>query len=375
MRGEDLLREYVGCLLQASHSLVKDRLPGGLADQMHPGDFDPRQLAKGIEHELEHTGDPDLAREIAMDHLAEDPLYYDHLEQLEAFDHQMPSDSAYRKRSVYVPREDKDEIETWLSDMGLAEGGFLNEMPLADIESVSDFADDEIDDKKRSRLQHFFSVASYRDKAIRLYRNLPIPIYIVPVATEHAFDPYDERLNISKKPKKQLEYLTKTAGITPDRAKELVSALKKGAAVFVVTQTDLRKDFLSTPWMIVHALLDNYDGLLGGLVDDVAEVIGGRQYNWGQRRKKWKSPTADDIVHWSQYLTMKSARRGKINTADDLAAEILTQAIVTKQGFRYREPEDPEMQEKLARIADIVSRARDIFVSKISGKVIEVGMN
>ena len=32
---------------------------------------------------MEHTDDPDLAREIAMDHLTEDPDYYTKLEKVE----------------------------------------------------------------------------------------------------------------------------------------------------------------------------------------------------------------------------------------------------------------------------------------------------
>ena len=41
------------------------------------------QLAKGIKVELEHTSDPATAREIALDHLAEFPDYYDRLERAE----------------------------------------------------------------------------------------------------------------------------------------------------------------------------------------------------------------------------------------------------------------------------------------------------
>lgn len=41
------------------------------------------QLAKGIKVEQEHTGDLALAREIALDHLAEFPDYYDRLEKVE----------------------------------------------------------------------------------------------------------------------------------------------------------------------------------------------------------------------------------------------------------------------------------------------------
>jgi len=41
------------------------------------------QLAKGVKVEMEHTGDRELAREIAMDHLVEFADYYDRLEVME----------------------------------------------------------------------------------------------------------------------------------------------------------------------------------------------------------------------------------------------------------------------------------------------------
>jgi hypothetical protein len=62
----------------------KDRIPGGLADKKKPEDFDYNQLQKGIKIELEHTSDPLIAQEIAMDHLTEDDKYYDKLEIIEA---------------------------------------------------------------------------------------------------------------------------------------------------------------------------------------------------------------------------------------------------------------------------------------------------
>lgn len=59
-------------------------LKGGRADHRDPESFDLFELARGILHEREHTDNPRIAREIAMDHLAEDPHYYSRLEQLEA---------------------------------------------------------------------------------------------------------------------------------------------------------------------------------------------------------------------------------------------------------------------------------------------------
>ena len=62
--------------------MVKDKIPGGFADKSKKK-FDPKQIAKGVKVEMEHTNDPDLAKEIARDHLTEFPNYYDALDEME----------------------------------------------------------------------------------------------------------------------------------------------------------------------------------------------------------------------------------------------------------------------------------------------------
>jgi len=62
----------------------KDQLPGGLGDEKTPEDFDPEAIKKGIKVEREHVGDDTkLATEIVLDHLTEDPQYYDKLAKME----------------------------------------------------------------------------------------------------------------------------------------------------------------------------------------------------------------------------------------------------------------------------------------------------
>jgi hypothetical protein len=61
-----------------------ERLKGGKSDGRPDSDFDPEALAKGIEHEAEHTDDPKVAAEIAKDHLLTDGMdYYDRLDEQE----------------------------------------------------------------------------------------------------------------------------------------------------------------------------------------------------------------------------------------------------------------------------------------------------
>lgn len=62
---------------------LKDLLQGGLGDLRPDEDFDSEALAEGTKVESEHTDDDDVAREIAKDHLTEDPVYYKKLRAIE----------------------------------------------------------------------------------------------------------------------------------------------------------------------------------------------------------------------------------------------------------------------------------------------------
>jgi len=76
-------QRFIGKLEGIYSEAFQDNMPGGLADDMVPEDFNQISLTKGVHVEMEHTSNPDIAIEIAMDHLKEDPLYYDKLETIE----------------------------------------------------------------------------------------------------------------------------------------------------------------------------------------------------------------------------------------------------------------------------------------------------
>jgi len=71
---------------KAGKSLKKDEMAGGLADKKTEKDFDKKKLKAGMKVEREHTKDKDVAKEIAMDHLAEDKDYYKKLKTIEKAD-------------------------------------------------------------------------------------------------------------------------------------------------------------------------------------------------------------------------------------------------------------------------------------------------
>jgi ribosomal protein S6--L-glutamate ligase len=57
----------------------KDQVLGGKGDEKSDSDFDKNELEIGSMVEFEHTKDPKIAKEIARDHLTEDPKYYSKL--------------------------------------------------------------------------------------------------------------------------------------------------------------------------------------------------------------------------------------------------------------------------------------------------------
>lgn len=78
----------------------KDQMPGGLGDDADPEDFSEEQVTKGVKVEMEHTDDPDIALEVVLDHLMENPQYYDYLAEAED---KMKADS---KREAQIEEAD-----------------------------------------------------------------------------------------------------------------------------------------------------------------------------------------------------------------------------------------------------------------------------
>lgn len=85
---------------------IQDWLPGGIGDKTLPKDVSPEQLVKGIKVEMEHTEDPAIAREIALDHLTEDAKYYDKLETIEKHGNQRVAE-AWVKKALYWASSDR----------------------------------------------------------------------------------------------------------------------------------------------------------------------------------------------------------------------------------------------------------------------------
>ena len=94
--GVTLNADTLGDAMQYKQGFTEEKLKGGLADGMSLGDIAKKhkidvekltkQFIKGVKVEMEHTKDKQKAKEIAMDHIFEDPKYYDKLSKIETIE-------------------------------------------------------------------------------------------------------------------------------------------------------------------------------------------------------------------------------------------------------------------------------------------------
>lgn len=62
---------------------ITEPIEGGVGDDKSASDFNPQQIMIGMGIEMEHTDDPKVALDIALDHLTEIPDYYTRLDKME----------------------------------------------------------------------------------------------------------------------------------------------------------------------------------------------------------------------------------------------------------------------------------------------------
>lgn len=106
-----------------------EKLKGGLADKKSLKDIAKKHIKKGgdltsmitklqkqlnmgLKIEKEHTDDPKKAKEIAMDHLAEDPMYYTKIKKMEAKEATTTASSGQYSAPLFSKMETKEATTT-----------------------------------------------------------------------------------------------------------------------------------------------------------------------------------------------------------------------------------------------------------------------
>ena len=121
----------------------EDNIPGGLAKGMTLNDIAEKhgvsvdilvaEFKKGIQTEMEHTTDREVAKEITMDHLFEDPQYYTKLSSVEEY----VDDKGVEHVAAALPQTEEEPIKEEESEETLRG---LKEMAMGDLERIADYA-------------------------------------------------------------------------------------------------------------------------------------------------------------------------------------------------------------------------------------------
>ena len=120
-----------------------DNIPGGLAKGMTLNDIAEKhgvsvdilvaEFKKGIQTEMEHTTDREMAKEITLDHLFEDPQYYTKLSSVEEY----VDDKGVEHVAAALPQTEEEPIKEEESEETLRG---LKEMAMGDLERIADYA-------------------------------------------------------------------------------------------------------------------------------------------------------------------------------------------------------------------------------------------
>ena len=82
-----------------------EHIPGGRAEGKQPEDYPADQISQGINVELEHTEDKNIAQEISLDHLEEFDDYYTGLAEMET-----KLKKEHKKKASVVDVNDPDKL-------------------------------------------------------------------------------------------------------------------------------------------------------------------------------------------------------------------------------------------------------------------------
>lgn len=238
----------------------------------------------------------------------------------------------------------------------------LNEMPYVGRSQMVDVPNtngslrtDDNAQVSKKQLQRYFDAPAFDQKATRLFNKLSVPIFIVP-AFEHRGWNEDRNKELATIPASIVRQMS--TGLS-ERLQDLV---KNGGSVWIVAADKLRSGVIPSPWMCVHALIDdprngNRFSTRSENSDESLREACDRLSDMGKLRLAIAG------------LTMKSARDGVLREPNDVYAELYTQAILDSRGFTHRTSDDPDVSEFYRISENELKNARHVFETRISGRV------
>jgi len=194
-------------------------------------------------------------------------------------------------------------------------------------------------EKNRKAVAKFSSTPAFKAKAKAAFRTWPQPVYMVPatvVARQNSMIPIssdrshvyeaEEGLDILKSFKLDYEF---------DKLKD---ALAQGGTVFINGSAEMGKDLWPTPWMMIHAVFDaaNPPRDAGTMINQVYSAIELAAAGMAQqdivRRMTMGSARG---LPWGKNKRPREFQANILDADSDLAAELITQALITTSGVEF----------------------------------------
>ena len=159
---------------------------------------------------------------------------------------------------------------------------------------------------------------------------------------------------------------------------EIPENISADDVIILYTSTILEKNFIATPWMIVHSIFDNYNlGVFSKTyVDKIYPLL---RYNQNTPHPGTEILKQENFTNfyksWINALTMKSARTRLVSYTDAFP-EIMCQELLTRNGFTINDSgAEQEYIDALYSLKPVIKQCANEFNSNIRGKLIITAVN
>lgn len=220
-------------------------------------------------------------------------------------------------------------------------------------------------------VEKFHTSPLYLKKANAAFKHFPFEIWVQPINSE-IYERFDELFGVNAEDQRYnilsvdevIEYNREYK--LPLNVEKIRSIVDSGGCVIFSLTGELEPNFLSTPWMIIHAMFDSSDFTeLGGISSFEIETYMEDELG------------LDRLTDILPYMTMGSATSNKMVSEREIIHELCVQEVITTGGVQFKESGDSELDEKLEMLKQKIKsyNLREIISNQIRGKVVVVSVH
>jgi len=259
----------------------------------------------------------------------------------------------------------------YAGDLGVGRDSYRDEDP----DAPRSFTAGGSHEPNRKGAEKFARSARFKKLAEKHLANIPGSVWIAPLIG------VGSNADVNDDPSGYTQNRVRLTPLVPDGI-ELLERLGFEAparaggddTVILYSSMTTEKDFMATPWMIFHSMLDSGDSV--DRISPLYQELSGMLIWPRAAPPEIRAITGENEYKWTGALTMASARAGKVGATSDALAEIVCQELLTKGGFQVNPAgAAPEYVEALQALKPYIRRIADEVRSSIRGKLVATAVN